>query len=54
MMVRSVSQMLQLMSRIVQAATNAAGNKIMYSTTENTLRIYFDSLDATANNNICS
>ena len=29
-------------------ATNAAGNKIMYSTTENTLRIYFDSLDATA------
>ncbi len=28
--------------------TNAAGNKIMYSTTENTLRIYFDTLEANA------
>ena len=28
-------------------ATNAAGNKIMYSTTENTLRVYFTNLDAT-------
>ena len=28
--------------------TNPAGNKIMYSTTENTLRIYFDTLEANA------
>jgi flagellar hook protein FlgE len=33
-------------------ATNAAGNKIMYSTTENTLRIYFTGLNATATPNI--
>ena len=34
------------------AGTNPDGNKIMYSTTENTLRIYFDGLDPTAANPI--
>ena len=33
-------------------ATNNAANKMMYSTTENTLRIYFTGLDATAANPI--
>ena len=32
--------------------TNPDGHKIKYSTTENTLRIYFDTLDPTAGNQI--